>query len=73
MIEEVTYYDIICDRCGKSLINESETYYPDKDSALMVAEQSEWMDINGNHYCHDCYELDEETDEYVPRKGDKNE
>ena len=41
MIKEVTYYDIICDRCGKSLINESETCYPDKDSALMVAEQSE--------------------------------
>ena len=71
MIEEVTYYDVICDRCGKSLINESETCYPDKDSALMVAEQSEWVDINGRHYCPDCYELDEKTDEYVPKKGDK--
>ena len=71
MIKEVTYYDIICDLCGKSLINESETCYPDKDSALMVAEQSEWMDINGNHYCPDCYELDEVTDIYVPKKGGK--
>ena len=51
MIKEVTYYDIICDRCGKSLTNESETCYPDKGSALMVAEQSEWIDINGKHYC----------------------
>ena len=73
MIKEVTYYDIICDRCGKSLINESETYYPDKDSALTVAEQSGWMDINGKDYCPDCYELDEETDKYVPKKGDNNE
>ena len=71
MIKEVTYYDIICDRCGKSLINESETCYPDKDSALMVAEQSEWRRIGGKDYCPDCYELDEETDEYVPKKGDK--
>ena len=71
MIKEVTYYDIICDRCGKSLTNESETCYPDKDSALMVAEQSEWIDINGKHYCPDCYELDEETDGYVRKKGDK--
>ena len=71
MIKEVTYYDIICDRCGKSLINESETCYPDKDSALMVAEQSEWMDINGNHYCRGCDELDEVTDIYVPKKGGK--
>ena len=71
MIKEVTYYDITCDRCGKSLINESETCYPDKDSALMVAEQSEWQKIGSKHYCPDCHELDEKTDEYVPKKGDK--
>ena len=29
MIKEVTYYDIICDRCGKSFTDESETCYPD--------------------------------------------
>lgn len=68
MIEEVTYYDIICDRCGKSLTEESEMCYPDKHSALMVAEQSEWKEISGNHYCSDCYELDDKTDEYVPKK-----
>lgn len=68
MIKEVKYYDIICDRCGKSLTKESEMCYPDKYSALMVAEQSEWVEINGKNYCPDCYELDEETDEYVPKK-----
>lgn len=71
MTKEVTYYDIICDCCGKSLINESEMCFPDKDSALMVAKQSEWMNKGGKHYCPDCYELDEQTDEYVPKKGDK--
>lgn len=71
MIKEVTYYDIICDRCGKSLTEESEMCYPDKNSALMVAEQSEWMDINDKDYCPDCYELDEKTDRYVPKKGGK--
>ena len=71
MIKEVTYYDIICDRCGKSLTEESETRYPDKDSALMVAEQSEWRRIGDKDYCPDCYELDEETDKYVPKKGGK--
>lgn len=68
MIKEVTYYDIICDRCGKSFIDESETCYPDKDSAEMFAEQSEWVEINGKDYCPDCYELDEVTDKYVPKK-----
>ena len=69
MIKVVTYYDIICDRCGKSLTNESETCYPDKDSALMVAEQSEWQKIDGKDYCPDCYELSDVTDRYVPKKG----
>ena len=43
--------------------------FPDIDSALMVAEQSKWKKISGNHYCADCYKLDEDTDEYVPKKG----
>ena len=46
MIKEVTYYDIICDRCGKSLTEESETCYPDTGSAEMVAKDSEW------EYCY---------------------
>ena len=36
-------------------------------------EQSEWRRIGDKYYCPDCYELDEETDEYVPKKGDNNE
>ena len=69
MIKEYSCYDIICDRCGKSLTEESEMCYPDKDSSLMVAKQSEWRGIGGKDYCRDCYELDEKTDEYVPKKG----
>ena len=71
MIKEVTYYDIICDRCGKSLTNESETCYPDTESAEMVAKDSEWRRIGGKDYCPDCYELDEETDKYAPKKEGK--
>ena len=73
MIKEVTYYDIICDRCGKSLIDESETCYPDKDSAEMFAEESGWQEIGDKHYCPDCYELSDVTDRYVPKKGGNNE
>ena len=69
MIKKKTYYDIICDRCGMSLSNESGDCYPDTNSAEMVALQSEWKEINGKHYCPDCYEVDEKTDEYVPKEG----
>lgn len=43
--------------------------YPDTGSAEMTAKDSEWLAIGGKHYCRDCYELSEETDEYVPKKG----
>lgn len=56
MIKEVTYYDIICDRCGKSLTNESGDYYPDTDSAEMVASQSEWGRMDNIHLCPECFE-----------------
>ena len=69
MIKEVTYYDIICDRCGKSLTKESGDCYPDTKAAEMVALQSEWKEIGGKHYCPGCYEVDDETDEYVPKEG----
>lgn len=69
MIKEVTYYDIICDRCGKSLTEESDMCYPDTESAEMVAIDTEWKKISGKHYCAECYELDEKTDEYVQKKG----
>ena len=71
MIKEVTYYDIICDRCGKSLTKESEMCYPDTESAEMVAMDNEWKKIGGKYYCADCYNLDEDTDEYVPKEGDE--
>ena len=71
MIKEVTYYDIICDRCGKSLTEESEMCYPDTGSAEIIAKDSEWITIDGKHYCPDCYELDEVTDKYVPKKEGK--
>lgn len=69
MIKEKTYYDIICDRCGKSLTNESGDCYLDSNIAVFIAILSEWLIIDGKHYCPDCYEVDEETGDYVPKEG----
>ena len=32
------------------------------------AMESEWVEIGDKHYCPDCYEFDDELDEYVPKK-----
>ena len=62
MIKEVTYYDIICDRCGKSLTKESEMCYTDTGSAEMVAIDAEWKKSYYNHYSAYCYGLNEKAD-----------
>ena len=71
MIKKVTYYDIICDSCGKSLTEESETCYPDTDSCLLVARQSGWLHTNdGHHYCPDCHTLNDE-DQWECKDGNR--
>lgn len=32
------------------------------------AMESEWVEIGDKHYCPDCYEFDDELDEYVHKK-----
>ena len=45
MIKQVTYYDIICDRCGKSVSKESHTRYHDTDTAEVTAIFRDWAAI----------------------------
>lgn len=69
MIKEAIYYEMYCDRCGKQLDDGDIVAYKEKEGLEFVASESEWQTINGKHYCPDCVELDEETDEYVPKEG----
>ena len=55
MIKEMTYYDIICDRCGKSFTEENYICYPDTESVEIAAKDSEWMTIDSKHDCPNCY------------------
>lgn len=66
MIKPVTMYSIICDRCGRSL--EDGAIWSNTISAESYALDSKWIKIGNKHYCPDCYEFDEELDEYVPKK-----
>ena len=66
MIKPVTMYSVICDRCGKTFIDE----WVDEETVKEQAMESEWVEMGDKHYCPDCYEFDEKLDEYVPkRKG----
>lgn len=70
MIKPVTMYSMVCDRCGKTLVYDGYiTAWTDECSASEVAQDSEWMNIDGKDYCPDCYEYDEDIDDYTPKKG----
>ena len=72
MIKTVTTYSVVCDRCGKTFIANGGVAWDDKQLTIFYALESEWKEIGDKHYCPDCYEFDDELDEYVPKKkGDK--
>lgn len=70
MIKPVTMYSMVCDRCGKTLVYDDYiTAWTDERSTREVAQDSEWMNIDDKDYCPDCYEYDEDIDDYKPKKG----
>lgn len=56
----------------KTFIANGGVAWDDKQLTISYALESEWEEIGDKHYCPDCYEFDDELDEYVPKKkGDK--
>ena len=70
MIKEVKMYSVVCDRCGKSFIDDFNgiVAWLDEGTAKEQAMESEWIELGDKHYCQDCYEFDEKFDEYFPKK-----
>jgi len=70
MIRKVTMYQAVCDGCGINHINENMGYcaWVDGCGAVEDACEAGWTEIDGKLYCPDCYEYDEETDDFKPKK-----
>lgn len=68
MIKPVTMYSVVCDRCGKTFEADDSIAWTDKQSVRFYALESEWVEIGDNHYCPDCYEFNDELDEFVPKR-----
>lgn len=68
MIKEIKMYRAVCDRCGYE-----NWFWDDKDFALQEALDSDWKEIDDRLLCPDCYEIDEETDEYVEKPKEVNQ
>lgn len=70
MIKPVTMYSVVCDRCGKPFIDEFNgiVAWLDEGTAKEQAMESEWVEIGDKHYCPDCYEFNDNSEKYVPKK-----
>ena len=58
MIKPVTMYSVVCDRCGKSFVDEFNGIgaWLDEGTAKEQAMESEWIEIGDKHICPDCYD-----------------
>ena len=57
MISEEKCYVMTCDKCGVVC---NEQGYADKNDVLEAANNCEWYISENNHYCPDCYEMDDD-------------
>jgi hypothetical protein len=70
MIKKLEMFTVICDRCRKDSNNDGDySCWSDGETAREMANNDDWIEIDGKDYCPACYELDEETDEYKPLAG----
>lgn len=60
MIKELIMYTVVCDSCGKDVNVEAEySCWDDKEYALDIAFEFDWITDYGKHYCPECYYYNE--------------
>ena len=74
MIQKVEMYQAVCDRCGKTLLNNlrNPIVFNSKEYLEGVLSERDWREIDGHLYCPYCVEYDEETDSYKPKDKERN-
>lgn len=63
MIITEVFYGLKCNRCGELYEDGEHSFWSDESSAIENAYESYWTGLNGRHYCPNCHEFDEETEE----------
>ena len=74
MVKEVTMYTVICDNCGKDSNGGSEiSGWDNKDYAIDVAMDSDFIEHEDKHICDTCYYYDDDDNlVIVPKEGGNN-
>ncbi len=65
MIKQLTLYTVICDECGKDAFNnDDQSGASNEQLAIEISKDYEFVEIDGKHYCLDCYWYDTLTDTF---------
>lgn len=65
-IKEVKMYTIKCDRCGKVFESDDYSAWDEVSYAEQDAfDYYDWIPYNNKHYCPDCYDYNEEIDDFI--------
>lgn len=65
MVKEVKMYTIKCDRCGKVYENDEYSAWDDSDWAKECAHEDNWISITKKDFCPNCYNYNEEIDDFI--------
>ena len=57
-IVKKNFYNVECDRCGK--LSEEESWWEDKEFVKENAVESGFIEVDGKHYCPNCYTIDDD-------------
>jgi len=63
MIVAEVFYGVKCDRCGELYEDGEHSFWSDQDISIENTYESGWIELKNNHYCNDCHEFNEETEE----------
>jgi len=65
MIVSEIFYGIKCNRCGEMYDDGEHSFWNDESSAFENASDSGWIKEKNKHYCNNCHEINDETDEVI--------
>lgn len=72
MIRKELATTFICDNCGERFISDNGNVGHISD-IWWEATFCAWVEIDGKHYCPDCYDYDKDTHGYKPIKKEEDE
>lgn len=57
MYRPITMYQIVCDKCGVVFGGTETCSSLFSNKEVDIGDYSDWEEIDGKHYCPDCYEV----------------